>query len=266
MKTELKSSAEEIPDVKSVKKNIIISVIVILTVLSHYYLKYFYAYLIFGKDHYNRLYVWQQTILIQTLGLALCFFVVGALASFSFKRMKKMLGLDKGLIKPLIYVLIATLPSFVGYALLNGYSHATLFDIAWYSFWPGFNEEIVYRAFIVGILVRYAHWNFVLAALGSGFIFASVHLYQASDFFDGLKIFLLTSGAGIGFSFFYKFWNWNIWFTIFLHTLMNLAWILFVFQGTALMSGTENIFRFITIGLAIIFTIYHYAQSKRQKQ
>jgi len=263
VKAGLKKGESQVYEVKPVKERIFVTAVVCITVLSHYYLKYFYAYIIFGKAGYNKLHVWQQTILVQSLGLILCFIMVGVISSFSMRKAKEMLGLDKDIVKPFIYVSMATLPSFVGYAILNGYAHPDLFDIAWYSLWPGFNEELVYRAFIVGILVRYANWNFFIAALLSGFVFASGHLYQAADFLDGVIIFTFASGAGIGFSFLYKYWNWYIWFTIFLHTFMNLAWVLFVFRGTALMNGTENIFRFTTLALAVAFTIYQFIQSKR---
>ncbi len=248
------------------KRGAYISVAVILTVMSHYYLKYFFAYIIFGKERYNTLHHWQQTMLVQGMGLFLCFLVVAVICSFSFSKMMEMLGLDKKIGKPFLYALIATLPSFIGYAIINGYNPETSFKlIAWYSLWPGFNEELVFRAFIVGILVRYSNWNFVIVAILSGLLFASGHLYQASSIMEGVQIFLFTSGAGIGFSVFYKYWDWNIWFPIFMHTLMNFAYVLFAWHGNALMSGTENIFRFTTIGIGIVLTVWQKVQADRRK-
>ncbi len=244
----------------------VVSLAVILTVYAHYVLKYLFAYVIFGKERYNALADWQRVMLIQCWGLFLCFVVVGFLSSFSVPRMRNMLGLRNDVVRPLLFALAACVPSFAGYAWLNGYNHETNTGlIAWYSLWPGFNEELVYRAFIVGILVRYANWNFIFAALMSALLFASGHLYQAGSMREGVEIFLFTSGVGIGFSLFYKYWDWNIWFTIFLHVLMNLAYVLFVWHGNAVMNGPENIFRFITIGIAIVFSVQRVI-SKRRKQ
>lgn len=248
------------------KRSIFIAIAVILTVTAHYFLKYFYAYIIFGREHFNALRPWQRTMLVQGTGLLLCFLVVGILCSFSFSRMKVMMGLDKEIGKPFLFALLATLPSFIGYAWFNGYNHDASWKlIGWNSLWPGFNEELVYRAFIVGILCRYAGWNFIVAAVLSGFLFASGHLYQASSVIEGVQIFLFTSGAGIGFAVFYKYWDWNVWFPIFMHTLMNLAYVLFVGKGTALMNGKENIFRFTTIAIAIAFTVYQKIKSAKCK-
>lgn len=247
------------------KRSISISIAVVLTATANYFLKYFFAYVIFGTEHYNALSKWQKTMLVQGSGLLLCFLVAGMLSAFSFSRFKEMMGLHKSALKPFVFALLANLPSFVGYALVNGYNEDTSYKlIGWNSLWPGFAEELVYRAFIVGVLVRYAHWNFIVAAILSGFLFAAGHLYQADSFSNGVQIFLFTSGVGIGFSVFYKYWDWNIWFPIFMHTFMNLAYVLFVGGGTALMNGTENIFRFTTIGIAIILTVYQKMRSSRK--
>ncbi len=166
----------------------------------------------------------------------------------------------------MLFAALANLPSFIGYAYINGHSSSGFVDVFWGSLLPAFNEEIIYRAFIVGILVLYANWNFWLTLLLSALLFAKGHLYQASTPLEAVQIFFFTSGAGIGFAVFYKYWNWNIWFPLFMHAFMNMAFVLFGREANnALMSGTENIFRFSTIAIAIGITIYTSYKSKKNE-
>lgn len=204
-----------------------------------------------------------KTLLIISSGLALCFTVVAVLSKFSFKQSIEMLGFGKGFQKPLLVAFISVLPSFIGFAIINGYQPISLSQIFWGSILPGFNEEIVYRAFIIGILVRYCNWNFWITIFLSSFLFAYGHLYQAPGLIEKLNVFLFASGAGIGFALFYKYWNWNIWFPLFMHMFMNMSFVLFVRQGNILLNGPENIFRFLTLAIAIFITIYLWIKGKK---
>ena len=73
---------------------------------------------------------------------------------------------------------------------------------------------------------------------------------------SAVMVFMLTSLGGIGFALFYKFWNWNLWFPVFMHMFMNLSFVIFDMGNTALMNRNGNIFRAITLLLAIGATIY----------
>jgi hypothetical protein len=79
-------------------------------------------------------------------------------------------------------------------------------------------------------------------------------------------VFLVTSGAGIGFAIFYKMWGWNLWFPIFMHIFMNLSFVIFDLGDNVLLSGTANIFRGITILLAIIASIYINYRNKNKQE
>ncbi len=128
-------------------------------------------------------------------------------------------------------------------------------DILLTSVWAGVFEELVFRAFIVGLLVRLAGWHIVPATLISSLIFGWGHLYQADNATDAITIFFLTSIAGIGFVVFYRLWKWNIWFPMFMHIFMNLAFVITNMGTNVLLNNTGNVYRVMTIVLAIILTI-----------
>src|SRR5436190_16413037 len=101
----------------TLRGRIIISLIVILTIASHYSLKYFNKYILFGEQRYNQL-PWQlKTFLVICLGLFLCFTVVFILSNFSFKLSGEILGMNKGIAIPFLAAAISTLPAFIGYAM-----------------------------------------------------------------------------------------------------------------------------------------------------
>lgn len=204
--------------------------------------------------------------LINVSVLLTCGLITWTLLSFNIKKAITTLGLDKGTGKPVGAAIICTLPMFIGgwlYAVPNpDFGIAAAFEKA---IWPGFNEELIFRGFIVGLLVRVARWAFIPAVLVSGFAFAWGHLYQANTAMDALLIFLVASGAGIGFAVFYWMWGWNLWFPMFMHMFMNLSFAMFDTGDNLLLNDTANIFRGITIGLAIIASVCIFYQDKKKQ-
>jgi membrane protease YdiL (CAAX protease family) len=219
--------------------------------------KYFYAYLVFGIDAYRELSVAYRTVLINGTMLLL-----GLAMTWWFSRAEKksigdLLGLNRSAGKACIVAVLCTMPMFLGGALTSSVNeNASLFAAFAGAIWPGFFEELIYRAMITGLLIRVAKWAVTPAVLVSAILFGWVHLYQADDMMSAVMVFLLTSLGGIGFALFYKFWNWNLWFPIFMHMFMNLSFVLFEMGNTALMDRNGNIFRAITLLLAIGATIY----------
>ncbi len=234
-------------------------------ILLHDSLKYIYAYLIFGLEEYNAIPEDTRIWLIQVSALLLSLIATLIITSFDVRKATGLLGLDRGIALPFLAAVLCTSPMFIGYALTAQLrAGTTLYDIFTTAIWPGFNEELVFRAFIMGILVREAKWHFIPAALISALLFAKGHLYQAHSIGEAVSIFFFVSGAGIGFSLFYMYWNWNIWFTIFLHFLMNLSFNLYDVGSTALLNRSANIYRGITILLGIICTVI--VQVRTQKK
>lgn len=124
----------------------------------------------------------------------------------------------------------------------------------------GIFEEYLFRGFLFGILFRKLNWGFIPAAILGGFIFGLGHLYQASTPLEILGTFAITSVGAVWFSWLYIEWNNNLWVPIFLHTLMNLSWILFDVSNNAMGGLYTNLFRAITIALTIIITIRYHKQ------
>lgn len=246
-------------------KNIIFSVVVILTIFFQDDCIKCIIRNFFNKDIFNSLPEEYRILIIQSSGLLLCLIVTFFLSQFSLIKSKEMLGFDKGFTVPAVYATVSCLPMLIGCAIVHGHQpEGTLKNVFLYSVWPGFNEEIIFRLFLTGILVRYANWNFIAAALLSGVLFAKGHLYQAHDFIEGCKIFFMVSGVGVGFAVLCRMWYWNVWFTIFMHGLMNMAFVLFISNGNVLLNATDNVFRVITILLAILCSIFYRIMSFRK--
>jgi membrane protease YdiL (CAAX protease family) len=240
-----------------------ISAAILLAAATGYYLKYFYAYVIFGMQQYNALDPGYRNLLVQATAFLICLFTAWALSSFSISRMLHLLGMDKQFFKALGIAALCALPMFIGGYMLSGEANLGLRNVFLSAIWPGINEEIIYRAFILGLLVKLAGWQFFQAILISSFMFAYGHIYQGTDMTSALMILAFTLGAGIGFSIFYRMWNWNIWFTVFLHMFMNMAFTIFSMGETALMTSSGNIFRGITLLLATIASVVLYRKHKK---
>ncbi len=243
------------------------SALILTGATSYYWIKYLYAYVIFGIERYNEISVNSRQWLISVSVVVLCSLIAITISSFSVKKAVQALGLDKHFLRAFIIALACTLPMYIGAAVYSS-PHE---DFGWQAVikkavWPGFNEELIFRGFIIGLLVRLAGWNFIPAVLLSAVAFAWGHLYQADGAAEMAMVFLVTSGAGIGFAVFYKMWGWNLWFPIFMHIFMNLSFAIFHTGDNVLLDKTSNIFRGITILLAIIASIYiNYRDKKKHR-
>lgn len=234
------------------RRQIIVSILVILTFGITFFVPKFYGYVIFGKDNYNALPFYLKIALCHGTDLLICFMVTFYLASYSFKKMLEMLGLNKNIGIAFLLALVAALPLLLGMQFLHGFNKDVSFLDVWFNgIHPGYNEEIVYRGFVIGILVRYAKWPAIIPLLLSSAFFAMGHLYQANNVSESIAVFFMAFGAGTGFYLFYKYSNWNLWFPLFLHSFMDTATTISNWHGNITMSLQDNIFRGCTILLAI---------------
>lgn len=241
--------------VVSDRSKVTISLLVISTFVLTLFVPHFYAYVIMGKDKFNALPYFTKVILCNGTNLLLCFLVAFYLAAFSLKQMVEMLGLNKGIATAFILALIAALPHILGMQYLHGFNKEVSFADIWIEgIHPGYHEEILYRGFLIGILVRYAKWPSIIPLLLSSSFFAMAHLYQAHNISESIMVFGTAFGAGTGFYLFYKYTNWNLWFPLFLHAFMDTATTISNWHGTVSMSLQDNIFRGATILIAIYFT------------
>lgn len=245
-------------------RSFVVSLVVIIIALGVRYLKYIYAYLVFGVERYQEIDTDMRNLLITATAVFLCAVTAFIFSGFSVRRCLLLLGLKKGVFFPVVAALICTLPMFMGGYFIAGFNRFTVGQVIQNALWAGFSEELVYRAFIAGLLVRLAKWPFIPAALVSAAFFAYGHIYQAQSFQEVFLVLFVTSGAGVGFMVFYKMWSWNIWFVVGLHSLMNLSFVIFDIGDNALLSTYGNVFRGLTILCAIIASII-YQKRKRDE-
>lgn len=173
------------------------------------------------------------------------------------------MGVSRGFGTGIIFGILATLPMLIGYACIGTLDHEVTVDhLLTRVLIAGFFEELFFRGFIFGQLFRYTRWGFLPAALLTALMFGSLHLYQGHDFGSAMGAFAVTAAGSIFFNWIYVEWNYNLWCAIWLHTLMNLPWILFNVSTNGAVGGTgANMLRFGTIFLAIGLTISY---KKRQ--
>ncbi|MES2587652.1 MAG: CPBP family intramembrane glutamic endopeptidase [Bacteroidota bacterium] len=238
------------------KNKILRSLIIILGFLLYKYQKYFYAYAIFGKEKWNDMYEMISFSIVLFTGIILALVVNYAInKKISFAEF----GLNQGFLKGLSWGFVFTLPMFIGLPILVDFKLNFSFEIVYKAmFLAGFGEEFIFRAFLFGLLFYYAGWGFLPAGIFTGLFFGAGHLYQADSFSSALGIFLFTTGASLGFAWFYYAWK-SLWMVIFLHGFMDLAWDMCAndqITNNVLGSPWVNVFRFSTLIFAIAYSVF----------
>lgn len=174
------------------------------------------------------------------------------------KDILQFMGLNNNPVKGLSVAMMCVLPLYIAFPLLGSFNtDVTLAYIARKSLMPGFFEEFIWRAFMFGLLFRYAKIGFAGSILIPAILFGSIHTYQGHDFASSAAAFAITMIGALYFAWMYVEWNFNLWVPIGLHILMNGAWVLFNLEGTQVAAGglISNIMRVISIALAITLTI-----------
>ncbi len=115
----------------------------------------------------------------------------------------------------------------------------------------------------MGQLFRYAKWGFLPAVLTVSCIFGLGHLSQGSDMISSAMAALVTGLGGILFGWIYIETNYNLWYSVFLHVLMNFSWTAFTLSGNGAV-GTlgSNLVRMLTVVLSIGLVVLY----KRNKK
>lgn len=189
--------------------------------------------------------------------------ILGASIINEFKRCQTTLGLNRSILKGALFPLICTIPMFIGFWVFLPFNKAlTAEDVLISGVAAAFFEEFIFRGFLFGQLFRFTKLGFVPAVLLGAFLFAAMHLYQSDDLSTLIGIFSTTFMGAVLFAWLFAEWNYNLWVPIFLHFFMNLSWMLFAVSENAFGGFYANIFRIMTIALAIIGTLVY----KRRKQ
>jgi len=184
--------------------------------------------------------------------------VLGTILIHKRTKIINSFGLDKSIIKGILFSLISTLPMFVGFAIIFDFNtEITTNKILISVIAAAFFEELYFRGFLFGQLYRFTKIGFIPSVVIGALLFATVHLYQSEELSTLIGIFLVTLLGAILFAWVYIEWNSNIWIPVFLHLFMNLFWELFSISDNALGGMYSNIFRVVTIALIIILTILY---------
>lgn len=214
---------------------------------------------------------WRITALLGLHSASLSKFIVGYSIMFIAviiltivvikpKEIFSFLGLNGNIAKGFYISFICVLPLFILFSIFGSFNSDTTFSfILRKSVFPGFMEEFMFRAFMFGLLFRYAKTGFFWAVILPALLFGSLHLYQGHDVLSSLAAFGVTFIGAVYFSWMYVEWNFNLWVPIGLHILMNFYWVIFTLEGTEVAAGglISNIARVISILLAVGLTIWH---------
>lgn len=234
------------------RKNVLLSVAIIATFLFANY----------GRASLYNLVPFRFDTPIFQLAYIYCWWIIPVVIvtglMFGAKNILQELGLDKGFLIGFIFSAITVSPMLISSAIAG----EVIKDISWIdlsqkTIVAGFAEEFLYRGFLFGILFNRLRWGFIPASVLGALIFGLGHIYQGTTLGQTIGVFLITAVGAVWFAWLYIEWNNNLWVPIFLHTLMNLSWILFEVSTNALGGVYTNIFRFITITLTIVITILY---------
>lgn len=183
------------------------------------------------------------------------------------KELFSFLGLSGNILKGCGIALLCVLPLYLIFPVFGNFNTELTCSVIYdRAILTGFKEELVFRAFMFGLLFRYAKTGFFWAVILPALYFGSVHLYQGHDVLSALAAFGVTFIGALYFSWIYVEWNFNLWIPAGLHILMNGAWFIFTLEGTEVAAGglISNIARMISIALAGVITV-HYHKKRGEK-
>lgn len=233
----------------------------ILGFLSYYFFDFFCFKTIqhfFKKIFENRAIAHVLTYLITLIPLA-----ITAKILLPKRKLAEVFSLDKSPFTGFVLAITGTLPMLIGYffffQLIKKLNLESLFINTLSS---PFFEELIFRAFLIGILYRYTELGFITSILFGSFLFAQVHFYQSQNTIELIEIFVITFLGSILFAWIYFEWNFNLWTAIFVHLLMNLYWELFTISENVSGNFYGNLFKFLSILLIIVITIYYKKKKK----
>lgn len=176
----------------------------------------------------------------------------------SYSNVSEKLGISRSLFTGIAFAFLSTLPMLIAYAATFSLNEKLSFNtIIINTISAAFFEEIIYRAYLFGMLYRFTRLGFLPSIFLGSLLFGMAHLYQSTEINELIGIFLLTFLGSALFAWIYAEWKFNLWTAVFLHCLMNLYWLIFDVDTNALGGTYANIFRFSTIFLSIFITVFY---------
>lgn len=188
---------------------------------------------------------------------------IGTIFIHGLKGVASGLGIDKPFFMGMGVPFLFTLPMLLGYALVFPFNG----QITWNQLLinilaAAVFEELFFRGFLFGQLYRYTRLGFLPSVLLGALFFGAMHLYQSQELVTLIGVFVTTFLGAILFAWLFAEWRFNLWVPIFMHLFMNLFWLLFTVSDNAFGGIYANVFRIVTIALAICLTIV-YKKKKR---
>ncbi len=193
----------------------------------------------------------------KTLWIVLAIIGVMAAHRVRLRESLRQLGVARPFGFPFVAAFFATLPALVIFAALSPVNRNMS---GWWLWMTGvmspLSEEILFRAYLFQQLYRYAGWPFWAAALMNALPFAWGHINQADA---TVSSFVLVIGiaavvAALA-AWLLARWDYNVWFVVGLHSLMNFYWYVFAPEDTIVGGVVSNVARIVAIGLAVIITL-----------
>lgn len=175
------------------------------------------------------------------------------------QRVLAPLGFCGNAMKGMLFAFGCSIPMFVGFGIPRGFQVSIESTTFWFGcVFAALFEEVYYRGFFFGQLLRKTTLGFIPALVVPAVTFASLHLYQSRDPSTLAGIFLTTFlGAGL-FAWLYCEWDFNLWVPMFLHFFMNFSWSLFdSVADNALGDVAANVYRALTVTCAIVGTLLY---------
>jgi membrane protease YdiL (CAAX protease family) len=243
-------------------KTLKIIVLVFLSFATYYFLFLNFKVIKFEVDNITKQGLINYVLTYLIIGIPI---FTGTIVIDKTTSIFKSLGLSSSILTAIWTSLLFILPMFIGGLLFFKFNQQIeVENLIIGTIVAGFMEELYFRGFLFGQLFRKTNFGFIPSILFGALIFASGHLYQSQNINELIGIFLITFSGSIFFAWLYVEWNYNLWVPILTHTLMNLSWNLFEVDNTALGDVKANIFRGLTIFIAIVFTIL-YKRHNNQK-
>jgi len=173
----------------------------------------------------------------------------------ALSALPEMLGLNRNPIIGLGFSLLCVVPLYMVFVFSFPVSQTLDFkEISYLAFGGPFAEELVFRAFAFGLLIRVG-FNFWGAALIPAILFGVGHLSTGMELSEALGVFAITGIGSLFFSWLYLKWDNNLWLIFFVHALMNLAWNIWNVGESAFAGWLPTTMQVTTLVVAILLTL-----------